>query len=71
MLESSLQDLNHRLTVVEEQKKPLAYDYSLNDWETWFVEQGLPKFKGKQGYPGIFLKLILVWPLWMAVKSFF
>jgi 23S rRNA (adenine2503-C2)-methyltransferase len=54
MLESSLQDLNHRLTVVEEQKKPLAYDYSLNDWETWFLEQGLPKFNGKQVYQWIF-----------------
>jgi 23S rRNA (adenine2503-C2)-methyltransferase len=35
---------------------PLAFDFTLNDWESWFLEKGLQKFNGKQVYQWIFDK---------------
>lgn len=56
MLEAGLEFSNKNLSIIDENQTslPLAFDYTLSDWETWFIEKGLPKFNGKQVYQWIF-----------------
>lgn len=55
MLNSSLPIIDTSLPEASETARlPLAYDMSLADWESWFVDKGQPKFKGKQVYQWIF-----------------
>jgi 23S rRNA (adenine2503-C2)-methyltransferase len=56
MLEPSLESSKNALSIVSDQPTllPLAFDYTLADWEMWFIEKGFPKFNGKQVYQWIF-----------------